>query len=121
MFDYLQFISAILLISIDSFYLKLITPLFSAQIREIQQSPIKINYVGAVLSYLFLITALNYFIIKPNKPVTDAFLLGIMIYGVYESTNYALFTKWNIVTVIIDTLWGGVLFAITTYILKLLR
>ena len=121
MCDYLQLISAILLITIDSIYLKMITPFFSAQIRKVQQTPIKINYVGAVLSYLFLVTGLNYFIIKPNKPVSDAFLLGIVIYGVYEATNYALLTKWNISTVIIDTLWGGILFAITTYILKLLR
>jgi uncharacterized membrane protein len=53
--------------------------------------------------------------------VTDAFLLGIVIYGVYETTNYALFKDWSILTVIIDTLWGGTLFAITTYIVNLLR
>jgi len=81
----------------------------------------KLNYLGAALCYIFLIVGINYFIIKPRKSVSDAFLLGIVIYGVYETTNYALFTNWSIWTVIIDTLWGGLLFASTTYIVNLLR
>ena len=44
----------------------------------------------------------------------DAFLLGIVIYGVYESTNYAILKNWNIKAVALDTLWGGILFALTT-------
>ena len=41
--------------------------------------------------------------------------------GVYETTNYALFSNWSIVSVIIDTLWGGLLFASTTFIVNKLR
>jgi uncharacterized membrane protein len=80
-----------------------------------------INYLGAALCYVFLIVGINYFIIKPRKSVSDACLLGLVIYGVYETTNYALFKNWSITTVIIDTLWGGALFAITTYIVNMLR
>ena len=64
---------------------------------------------------------INYFIIKPNKSINEAFLLGLVIYGVYETTNYALFKNWSLATVFIDTLWGGVLFASTTYIVNILR
>jgi uncharacterized membrane protein len=67
------------------------------------------------------VAGINYFIIKPRRSVSDAFLLGIIIYGVYETTNLALFKNWSILTVIIDTLWGGILFATTTYIVNLLR
>ena len=81
----------------------------------------KINFLGAALCYIFLVTGLNYFIIKPKKSVYDAFLLGLVIYGVYETTNYALFKNWSILTVIMDTLWGGLLFALTTYIVNTLR
>ena len=68
--------------------------------------------------YFFLI---NYFIIKPHKSVSDAFFLGIVIYGVFDTTNYALFKNWSLITTIIDTLWGGLLFASTTYVVNLLR
>jgi uncharacterized membrane protein len=114
-------ISSILFIVLDFIYLNLIKNYFQSQIQLVQKSEIKINYLGVALCYLFLIIALNYFIIKPNKSVNDAFLLGIVIYGVYETTNYALFKNWSILTVIIDTLWGGTLFAITTYLVNLLK
>ena len=113
--------SAIVLITVDSVYLNLIKKYFQKQIQKVQKSSVEINYLGAAICYIFLVTGINYFIIKPHKSISDAFLLGLVIYGVYESTNYALFRDWSILTVIMDTLWGGTLFAITTYIVNLLR
>ena len=121
MFNYWMLISAILFIFIDSVYLQLIRPYFEKQIQDVQGSAIKVNFLGVALCYIFLIIGINYFIIKPRKSVTDAFLLGIVIYGVYETTNYALFKKWSLLTVFMDTLWGGVLFALTTYVINMLR
>jgi uncharacterized membrane protein len=121
MFDFLLLISAIIFISIDFVYLNVMKGYFDNQIKSIQGSPIKMNYLGAAICYILLIVGINYFIIKPRKSVSDAFLLGIVIYGVYETTNYALLKDWSFLTVIIDTLWGGLLFASTTYIVNLIR
>ena len=109
-------ISSILLLSIDSIYLTLIKDFFNNQIEVVQKYPLQVNIKGAILSYLFLIIGINYFIIQPQKTIYDAFILGLVIYGVYEATNYALLKKWNIHTVIIDTLWGGILFSLVTYL-----
>lgn len=114
-------VSAIALISIDFIYLNIIKDFFKKQIQNVQGSQMQVNFLGAALCYIFLIVGINYFIIKPRKSVNDAFLLGLVIYGVYETTNYALFKNWSIITVIIDTLWGGLLFASTTYIVNMLR
>lgn len=121
MFNFLFFISSFILILIDFVYLNVMKNYFQIQIKNIQGSSIKINFLGAMLCYILLIIAINYFIIKDKKSVSDAFLLGIIIYGVYEGTNYSLFKNWSILTVFIDTLWGGLLFATTTYIVNLLR
>ena len=121
MFDFLLLISAIILICIDLVYLQIVKNYFSNQIQRVQGSPMQINYLGAALCYILLIVGLNYFIIKPRKSVSDAFLLGLVIYGVYETTSYALLKNWSLITVIIDTLWGGALFAITTYVVNMLR
>ena len=94
---------------------------FSDQIKKVQGSPIKINFLATLICYIFLVFGINYFIIKPNRSVQDAFLLGLVIYGVFETTNMALFTNWSWLTVIMDTLWGGILFALTTSIVKLVR
>ena len=121
MFNILFLISAILFVVIDFFYLNLIKKYFENQVKIVQGAPLQINLLGTVLCYIFLIFGLNYFIIKSKKSAYDAFLLGILIYGVFETTNYALFSKWSILTVMIDTLWGGILFAIVTFIINKLR
>ena len=111
-------ISAILFVVLDSIYLNLIKDYFLKQINLVQKSPIKLDFFAILLCYIFLIFGINYFIIQPNRSIQDAFILGIIIYGVYETTNKALLTKWSWLTVIMDTLWGGILFALTTYIIK---
>jgi uncharacterized membrane protein len=114
-------ISAIVFLSLDSIYLTLMGNYFKKQIQSVQGSELKMNLLGAAICYVFLIFGINYFIIKPNKSVNDAFLLGIVIYGVYETTSYALLKNWSVLTVFLDTLWGGILFALTTYIVNLFR
>jgi uncharacterized membrane protein len=121
MFDFLMLVSAIIFITTDFVYLNVIKDYFLNQIKQVQGSEPKVNFLGVALCYIFLVAGINYFIIKPRKSVNDAFLLGIVIYGVYETTNYALLKNWSIFTVIIDTLWGGLLFAFTTYIVNMLR
>lgn len=118
MFDYKLLVSALIFVIIDSFYLQLMKNYFQNQIKIVQNSPMKINIIGILSCYIFLILGLNYFIIKQNRSINDAFLFGLVIYGVFETTNYAIFKNWSIVSVIIDTLWGGILFAFTTYLTK---
>ena len=121
MFNILFLISAILLVVVDFIYLNIIRSYFENQVKIVQGSPLQVNVLGLVLCYIFLIFGLNYFIIKSKKSAYDAFLVGILIYGVFETTNYALFKKWSIFTVILDTIWGGTLFAIVTFIINNLR
>lgn len=121
MFDFSLLISAIFLVSIDYIYLSAIKSYFLNQIKNVQGSPANVNYLAVIICYIFLVIGINYFIIKPKRSVQDAFLLGLVIYGVYETTNWALLKNWSILTVIIDTLWGGILFALTTYLTNLVR
>jgi uncharacterized membrane protein len=121
MFDFSLLLSAIILLSVDFVYLRFAKNYFENQIKLVQGSPVKINIFGVLFCYLFLIIGLNYFIIKPKKDIYDAFLFGLVIYAVYEGTNYALFKNWSILTVIMDTLWGGILFALTTFLVNRIK
>ena len=109
-------LSLMTLISIDSIYLYLIKNLFEKHISTIQSSELQINMYGAIICYILLTFGLNYFILNTNKSIIDAFILGLVIYAVYEFTNLSLFTNWSVLTVLIDTTWGAVLFALTTAI-----
>jgi uncharacterized membrane protein len=121
MFDFSLLLSAIILLSIDFIYLRFVKNYFENQIKRVQGTPMKINIFGVLFCYLFLIIGLNYFIIKPKKDIYDAFLFGLVIYAVYEGTNYAIFKDWSIFTVFMDTLWGGILFALTTFLVNRIK
>ena len=63
-----------------------------------------------------MVFGLYYFIIKDKKPILDAFLLGLLVYGVYDLTNLGTLSNWTIKMTVMDTLWGASLFALTTFI-----
>ena len=109
-------LAAVIFVILDGLYLNLIKNYFNKQIRSIQGTNIEINFMAVAITYILLIFGLNYFIIKKHKSVSDASLLGLVIYGVYDSTNYATLKKWSSDVAIMDTLWGGSLFALTTAI-----
>jgi uncharacterized membrane protein len=104
----------LILLMLDAAFLTVIKDMFALQVAEVQRVVMEVKYLGAVLCYALLIFALYYFIIKDRRPVIDAILLGFVIYGVYETTTYALLKKWKLQTVVIDTLWGGILLGLTT-------
>jgi uncharacterized membrane protein len=107
-------VSALGLVAIDFAYLSVIKGHFARQIAAVQGSPMVVNVSAAIATYVFLIFGLNYFIIRPGRSAWDAFLLGLVVYGVYDFTNLALLSKWQLFTALTDTLWGGALFYLTT-------
>ena len=78
----------------------------------------KLNYVGVVVCYLFILFSYYYFIYLPKKSANYAFVFGATVYGIYETTNWAIIEKWPVSLVIMDTLWGGVLYYLTTILTK---
>lgn len=108
----------VVLLLLDSVYLFSTSNYFNNLVEKIQGTQIEMKMVGVVFVYLVIAFGLNYFIIERNGSVMDAFVLGLFVYGVYEFTNYSIFKKWDAKTVVMDTLWGGILFAGTTYVIN---
>lgn len=109
-------VSTITLLVLDITFLYVNKTAFENEVISVQRVIMQINPVGVFFAYLFIVFAINYFIILKNRSVFEAAILGIIIYGVYESTNYAVFKKWSANLAIMDTIWGGFLFALTTHI-----
>jgi uncharacterized membrane protein len=108
--------SSAILLAVDGLYLNNIgIATFKKNVELIQKSPLELNMYGALLSYVCVIGVLYYFIISQHKPVFDAFLLGILLYGTFDMTNISMFKQYAWKTALIDTLWGGILFAFTTW------
>jgi len=115
------FIASIVFILIDSVYLYFAKDFFNFQVKSIQKVPLSLRMYATALCYISLIFLLYYFILREKKCVKDAFLLGLGVYAVYETTNLAIFERWLPITAIVDTLWGGFLFAMTTQIVYMIH
>ena len=110
------FIILILVLILDFCYLSLIKNTMLKTIKRIQNKPLKINWLYLILCYLVVSFVIYYFVIKERKSILYSFILGFCIYGIYETSNMAIFTNWNKNVVIIDTIWGGILFSLVNYI-----
>lgn len=109
------FVVSLLFLVIDSIYLTTSAPHFQDLVLSIQGRKLELEWISTGLTYVALVFGLWYFILREQRPVFDAFLFGLVVYAVYELTNKAIFKKWRWTTVAMDTLWGGILYALTTY------
>jgi uncharacterized membrane protein len=105
---------------LDLFYLMIIKSTFKYQVHIVQGVPLSVNYIAFILVYLLMallfymlfIDSCNMSILVKDRYLY-MFLVGILIYGVYELTNKALFSRWSWKIVFMDTIWGGLLFMLT--------
>ena len=114
-------IAAVVMLALDSVYLTLTRKFWGNVVMSVQNDRLILRYLPAAFVYGLLTIGLSYFVLQRGAKVEEAFLYGIVVYGVYEFTNRAILDRWPMEAVIIDMLWGGVAMAATTYIVKRLR
>ena len=78
--------------------------------------PLQFRIPAAVPVYF----ALAYLILHASSPLS-AFGIGFATYAVYDFTNYATLTNYNLQFAIADTIWGGVLFTVVYYLSRRLN
>ena len=125
---------AVIILALDAVFLTLFKEFFARQVMLVQGTAMKVNIPSAAVCYVLMVVGLYYFILRhiivPNatsaaasvqtmrigEGIKAAFFLGILVYGVYETTTLAILSNWSPVTALVDTTWGGTLFALSTYI-----
>lgn len=108
----LPFVLVVLFVSfvlLDLLFFWVNASFLSKTIRNVQGKSSDVRLSGAVLCYVAL-TLLMYFTLSLDYLKT--FGLGVGVYAVYEGTNYAIFEKWPLQMVVMDTIWGGLLFVL---------
>ena len=111
--------TAVVFLVLDAIMLTLIMkPLFTRHIGPLMADPIRLAPAAAF--YLAYVGGLIYLIslpaIRSNAPlVLPALILGLMAYGTYEFTSYAIMRDWHWTMVATDTLWGGILTALSAW------
>lgn len=104
-------------IVLDFIYFYLCKNILLNAVKMVQKTELQINLFYGLICYFTLTFSLYYFIIKDKRSIYDAFLLGVCIYAVYETTTKAIFTNWNQWLVLVDSLWGGFLFSFITFLI----
>lgn len=96
--------------------------------RKIQRGrKMTARIIPAVLCFLILAFGIVYFVldrIRDDHIVEDSFryggVFGAVVYGVFDLTNYAIFTDYTAGTVLIDMAWGTILASVISMITKFL-
>lgn len=107
------FLTLVIIIAVDLPWLYFGSNMSGAMIKSIQGSDISIRWIPSICVYI----AVAYLVYLP-KTNTEAFLLGLCVYGVYDGTNYATFKNYTMSFAILDSLWGGTLFLIVHNVLQ---
>lgn len=110
---------SIIFVAIDSFYLSSVSGFFNKQIKDIQGEDLVLKIFPTFLCYITLSLGLYYFGIEKKFTIKECFALGLFTYAVFETTNMAIFKKWRWMTVLMDSIWGGILFASVVWIYRL--
>ena len=83
----------------------------SKMIKDIQGSPIVLRVLPAIAIYV----AIGFIISRAASPL-EAAAIGAATYAIYDLTNYATLTKYDLTFAITDIIWGGVLFGLTALV-----
>ena len=78
--------------------------------------PLSMRLWPAVVVYV----ALAYLLLQQTS-VQGAFLSGAAVYAVYDFTNLSLLKDYTLQFAVMDSLWGGVLFAAAYWVLQKLK
>lgn len=113
----------VIMFLLDIFVLTLLKPFWGDAVLKIQKKPLRINYTYGFIAYLFLVFGLYYIIYRyVNKTswkkdtLIQGFMYGFFVYGTFDFTNLALFNDYPLGLALVDTVWGGVLMALTSFI-----
>lgn len=105
--------TAVMLLAIDTVYL-LTGGIFARRMFErIQARELDFRYMAAIPVYL----AMAYMLLQTTS-YTQAALYGLCIYTVFDMTNYAIFSAYDIKIAVMDMIWGALLFVFARYLLK---
>jgi len=118
--DFISLVAiGLVLLILDVIWLKFIGGrLFARLLKPLMREGI--HYGAAAAVYLLMTLGLWVFVWgNPNiDNIVGGFLFGVIMYGVYEGTNYATLKNWPKKMIALDVLWGGFVSALTLFIVE---
>ena len=111
---------ALTMLVLDYIYLSSFSGQYNNMMKTIQKSPLKMKPLYALVVYVLMILGWKLLIDKQGEKqsniVRNSIILGLIIYGVFDFTNLAIFDNYSLKLGLIDMLWGGILFGVSSYV-----
>ena len=133
-------VSAIILLVLDAGYIYTIHNGYLNMVRNIQAgSVVELSIYAVVLSYFFVVIGLVFYVLPYAEKMMRVYgdsasvitklyiavvvggLFGFVVYGVYNTTNMALFKGFELEFALFDIVWGAFIYNVSTFIYLLLR
>ncbi len=120
-------VNLIIIVVFDLIWLTLQKPMYNSMVKKIQGKDISMRLVSGIFAYLIMFIGLMFIIyplIAREKNTTPNYIIalkisaifGFVVYGIYNTTNYAIFNDYTLNVSIKDTLWGSFVFFISTFL-----
>lgn len=99
---------------------------FGAVVEKIQRGrKMNARILPGILCFLLISFGIVYFVldrIRDDHIIEDSFkyggVFGAVVYGVFDLTNYSMFSDYTAGTVLIDMTWGTILGSVVSMITK---
>jgi uncharacterized membrane protein len=108
----------VILLLLDAVWLTAIAPTSRRVIAAIQGSPLEVRWIPALFVYLLIAAGITAFTVTPSlrEAAQRGALLGLVIYGVYDLTNYATLKAYSLTYAAADIAWGTFLCGTTAVV-----
>jgi len=125
-------LSVILFVIFDFIWLGIVMKDFNmrqlAEIGRIENGVFQMHYGAAAMTYILMGWAVVSYVLPQltnSSSVLQAFLvgapLGLIIYGVFDLTNYAILKSYPVAFMAPDIAWGGFVFGLVTVVVTKLK
>jgi uncharacterized membrane protein len=92
--------------------------LYKPLFEKIQKEELELRLLSGLYAWTLLALSVYYFVLPKSNDVYEAgfygALMGLIIYGVYNGTNYATFKDWTMTAFLFDNLWGIIVTSLTS-------
>ena len=101
----------------DLVWIKKSYKLYNDSVNKIQNEDIQLRIMQSILAYTLLIINVLFVLLPHTTSVLHFSISGLVIYGVYNATTYAILKDYPLKVAIIDTIWGLVSHTILGFLL----
>ncbi len=111
-------IALISIIILDAIFLGIVMKnIYKTELKSIatfKDGALQTRWIPIVLTYLILALGFTFFVspmldVSLGKSFLVGAIFGLVVYGVYDFTNYAIFQNYSLRIAVIDVLWGVLL------------